>query len=327
MALSLGFVRAHIAGWQQNLSLPYYPYRKNWPRYLFHHSPLQNAVSILRSGQLCSRNDPTNPRPVDVAAAGVIDNTHAAHDFVRIYFRPCTPTQYRIEGIRRPGEGKYNDTSHAPVLVMFVLDAEAILTRAGTHFSDRNMQIPGTIYAATEQHFSTIPFDKVYHMGGISGDYSIIQHRCAEVLAVSPMPLNDVLQWVYCRSEAEREMLLFQLREAPVNWVDRIKVSDDLKVFQREYTFVEEVRLSSDGVIFQLNPRIDGKNISINLRVATTDGRVVGSFVNSDFAPRPPTVLQWRHPCVLTPGPYHVEISLEGHLAYENIIELNDPLM
>ncbi|MGR9171991.1 DarT ssDNA thymidine ADP-ribosyltransferase family protein [Rhizobium sp. KDH_Rht_773_N] len=293
MALSVGFARAHIMGWQQTLSLQYYRYRSNWPRYLFHHSPLQNAVSILRSGQLCSRNDPTNPHPIDVAAAGVIDASHAAHDFVRIYFRPCTPTQYHIEGIRKPGEGRYGDASHAPVLVMFVLDAEAILTRAGTQFSDRNMQIPGTVYNPTEAHFSTIPFEKVYHIGGIGGDHSIVQHRCAEVLAVSPLRLDEALQWVYCRSEAERELLLFELRGAPVNWADRIKVSDDLKVFQREYTFVEEVRLSSDGVIFQLNPRLDGRNVSIDLRITAMNGRVVASLVNSDFAPRPPTVLQW----------------------------------
>ncbi|MBO9122211.1 DUF4433 domain-containing protein [Rhizobium sp. 16-488-2a] len=284
-------------------------------------------MPILRSGVLCARNDPINSRPVDVAAPGVIDNNHAAHEFVRTYFRPCTPTQYRIEGIRKPGESKYGDESHAPFLVMFVLDAEAILTRQGTHFSDRNMQIPGVVYGNDEAYFSNIPFEKVFHMGGTSGDNSIIQHRCAEVLAASPMALSETLHWIYCRSNAERETLLYQLRGAPVDWSSRIVVSDDLKVFQREYTFVEFVRLSSDGVVFQLNPRLDWGNIAIDLRLTTVGGLPVASFINPDFPPRPTSVLQWRHECALTPGIYHLRILLEGQLAYDNQLELNDPLL
>ncbi|MBZ9602615.1 DarT ssDNA thymidine ADP-ribosyltransferase family protein [Phyllobacterium chamaecytisi] len=327
MALSRDFVRAHIAKWQQNLSLPYYRHRENWPRYLFHHSPLQNAVPILLSGVLCARNDPTNTRPVDVAAPGVIDNTQAAHEFVRTYFRPCTPTQYRIEGIRKPGESKYGDVSHAPFLVMFVLDAEALLTRNGTYFSDRNMQIPGVGHRDDEEYFSAIPFEKVFHMGAISGDQSIIQHRCAEVLAASPLQLNEALQWIYCRSSAEKETLLHHLRGSHIDWTNRLVVSDDLRVFQREYTFVEVVRLSPEGVVFQLNPRSDWRNVSIDLSVTTLAGHPVATFVNPDFAPRPPSAQQWRHPCILTPGTYYVRILLEGHLAYESHLELNDPLL
>ena len=31
---------------------------------------------------------------------------------------------------------------------------------------------------------ATIPWEKVYHEGGLGGDHSIIAHRCAEVLLV-----------------------------------------------------------------------------------------------------------------------------------------------
>ncbi|MBD8555437.1 DUF4433 domain-containing protein [Rhizobium sp. CFBP 8762] len=326
MALSRQHVQAHIATWAETLGKSYNSYRHKWPTYLFHHSPLQNAVEILLSGQLRSRNDPNNPHPLDVAAPGVIDARQEAHAFVRMYFRPCTPTQYRIEGIRKAGEAKYGDQSHAPFLVMFVLDAKAILTRAGTHFSDRNMQTGGAAHTDTHQFFSSIPFDKVYHVGGTSHDMSIIQHRCAEVLASSPMPLNETLQWIYCRSNAERETLLYHLRGSRIDWAPRIIVSDDLKVFQREYTFVETVRLISNGVIFQLNPRLDGGTVAIDLRVTDAKGQQVAAFIKGDFPPIPPTSLHWRHACDLKPGRYTVQIMLEGHLAYINDLMMDAPL-
>ena len=102
MGLSLAFVDAHIRGWEQKLKGGAYPHREHWPRYLFHHAPLENAVKILTSGRL-SRIHSDQVRGRDVAGFGVIDCSQRAHHFARLYFRPRTPTQYHIEGIRRPG--------------------------------------------------------------------------------------------------------------------------------------------------------------------------------------------------------------------------------
>jgi ssDNA thymidine ADP-ribosyltransferase, DarT len=124
MALSDKFISLHITTWEKNLSGPAYPHRAKWPSRLFHHAPLENDANILKSAKLLSRNDSNNIRVRDVAAASVIDNNLRAHKFVRLYFRPRTPTQYYIEGIQKAGECHYGDTSHAPVLIMFVLDAK-----------------------------------------------------------------------------------------------------------------------------------------------------------------------------------------------------------
>jgi hypothetical protein len=73
MALSTGFVDRHIAQWEdwcrqkQN-----YPHRVRWPSRLFHHSPIENAVTILTTGMLRSRGDPENVRSRDVAGAGLL---------------------------------------------------------------------------------------------------------------------------------------------------------------------------------------------------------------------------------------------------------------
>lgn len=265
MALRAAFVDAHIASWQKQLTSPIYPHRKHWPAHLFHHAPIENALAILRDGYLRSRNDEKNLRPKDVAAPGVIDARNHAHSRVRLYFRTKTPTQWHIEGIRKMGECNYGDATHAPVLVMFALDAKSILTHQDIMFSNQNMQLSNTEPGSDEDYFSRIPFDKVFSEGGTGGDRSYTDARCAEVLPTSPLDLSKCLRAIYFRSEPERDTLLYMLGSSRYNWQAFCHVSDALKVFQKEYAFVEELKLTNDGVIFRLNPRRDQRNIAVKI--------------------------------------------------------------
>src|SRR5690606_666086 len=154
----------------------------------------ENAVSILTEGKLRSRNDPANPRPRDVAAREVNAARVHAHDDVRLYFRPKTPTQFHIEGIRKTGECRFGEETHSPVLVLIVVHPHRVLPMSGTRFCDRNMRSAGAAPSDTEAYFAAIPFDKVYHEGPLGGDASIIPHRCAEVLATSPLDLTNCIR-------------------------------------------------------------------------------------------------------------------------------------
>jgi hypothetical protein len=59
---------------------------------------------------------------LDIAGAVVIQNRDRAHQFARLYFRPRTPTQFHIEGIRKSGD-YYMGYTHAPTLVMLIFDS------------------------------------------------------------------------------------------------------------------------------------------------------------------------------------------------------------
>ncbi len=327
MALRSSFVAAHIAKWEAALKSQYRPYREKWPSRLFHHAPVENAAKILADGYLRSRNDPGNTRDRDVAAGGVIESRSHAHESVRLYFRPRTPTQWHIEGIRKPGECSYGDAAHAPVLVMFVFDALRVLSQDGIQVCDRNMQLGSAVPSSDEAYFDSIPFDKVYHEGGTGGDRSIIEHRCAEVLAVSPLDLeNGHLQWIGCRTAAEKATLLHLLgEELAARWSRRIIISDDLLVFERKYVFVEEVSLSPEGVVFQLSPRADAQAVDVRIRAWSGDGKEAVSFHNTQMAARPmPPPQRWRVPQKLTNGRYLIQIELEGHLAFKGFLTLKD---
>jgi hypothetical protein len=210
---------------------------------------------------------------------------------------------------------------------MFVLDARPVLTREGTQFSNENMQRASACVGGDKAFLDSIPWDKVFHEGGLGGDHSIIAHRCAETLAVSPLALADCLQWIYCRSEAERDTLLHFLGQAAEPWLAKIRVSDDIRVFNRLLTYVEHVHLSPDGVVFELHPRNDGRNIDFRMHVIDGTGAVVAEFVNPDFQPLPPTTKRWRVPSVLIPGFYLVRMWIEEELAFEARLQLGDDLV
>ncbi|MEH2480163.1 hypothetical protein V1282_003520 [Nitrobacteraceae bacterium AZCC 2146] len=328
MALSPAFIETHISKWENELTKPWYPYRNKWPSRLFHHAPIENAVELLKDGNLRSRADPANARQRDVAASAVIAARDHAHNFARLYFRPRTPTQWHIEGIRKQGDFSFGANSHAPVLTMFVFDARKVLISDGVKFCDRNMQLGSADPNDSETYFSTIPFEKVFHVGNIGGDRTIIEHRCAEVLAESPLPLSKTLQWIYCRTAAERDTLCDMLGDQAATWSKKIIISDDLLVFERKYVFVEYVGITDAGLIFELNPREDSKPVSVKITATDDNGNEVINFTNKEMAAHPsPTSKRWRISAVLPHGNYRVQIELEGHLAFRANVRRGDQLV
>lgn len=327
MALSSAFVDHHVTHWTTELGSGSRSYRKHWPQCLFHHAPLENAVAILRDGNIRARNDPLRQHIRDVAAPGVIDNRVDAHHRVRLYFRPRTPTQFHIEGIQKGGECNYGPGAHAPVLVMFVLDAKSILTLPNTMFSDRNMQSNGARTGDSQDFFSSIPFESVYHEGGIAGDYSIIAHRCAEILPATPLSLDGVLKGIWCRSEPERDTLLHQLGMERPKWEKLCQVSEELKVFDKRFAFVSDIGLSSEGVSFRINYRHDLAPINISIQATDEDGKLCVNFGNTEFKTHNNSSGRWIFRTPLEPSNYLVRVTIEGHLAYEGWIALQDSLI
>lgn len=325
MALSDAFVAAHVRHWQAELNRPWYNHRRHWPECLFHHAPLENAAAILTSGMLRSRNDPNNLRPRDVSAREVNATRYHAHDRVRLYFRPKTPTQFHIEGIRKPGECRFGDETHSPVLVMLILDAQQILTLPDTRFCDRNMQRADAVSGDDEAYFAQIPFDKVYHEGPFVGDETIPWHRCAEVLPASPLDLSHSLRAVFLRSEPERDTLLALLGANRADWAERCHVSDALKVFEKRFSFVQDIGLTHEGVVFALNRRIDGQGVAIAIQVWDASGQPVTRFDHPNLPATPPQG-RWIYNHPFADGVYRVRVEIEGHLAYDASISLASAL-
>lgn len=326
MPISSETANTHIAYWSSRLATSRFPFTEKWPKYIFRHDPIENAAKILSSGSILSRNQSEGTRVLDVAEKDIIQNNVDVHALVRMYFRPRNPTQYSIEGIRKTSE-YYNGHAHAPTLCMMVFDAKNVLTADGVHFSSCNMQRNDVQVGNDDQFFnSEIDFEKVYHFGAFSENgHSIIGARCAEVLIPSPFVVLPALKYIYCRSEAEREYLLYLIGRNASEWRQRIIVSDDLKVFEKKFAYVESVSLVNEGVVVRFFPRSDRQQISIKVRVENLrNHKVAVEFYRETMEAVPPTARAWLFRGELSEGPHFVSIEIENCVAFQAVLNYTE---
>ncbi len=229
-----------------------------WPRYVYHFTDVNNAARIIDSGHLYSRMEAIRHglMEVDNASPTIIQQTRQEHlEYVRLYFRPRTPTQYRNEGIRPLNQRLLG--AHCPIPVYFCFDALTVLAQNETEFSDGNIGSSRANHNNTNDFFLSIPFHLVFHNGAFPPEErdEIIFRRNAEVLVPGSLPLVPALKFIACRSVAERQTLLHLLPDnLSHEWSPRIRLGEQ-GFFERKWTYVEEVvTVNSDSVIFRFNP-------------------------------------------------------------------------
>lgn len=229
-----------------------------WPRYVYHFTDVNNAASIIQGGCLYSRDEAVRRglMRVDNASLEIIEQTRPEHlKHVRLYFRPRMPTQYRNEGIR-PINRRELGGAHCPVPIYFCFDALAVLALDDAEFSNGNMGSPRVSHSTERDFFLSIPFHLVFHNRWFTPDErdEIVFHRNAEVLVPDSLPLVPALKFIACRSTAERQTLLHLLPAATsLQWLPRIRLGE-LGLFERKWTYVEEVITVDSEVVFRFNP-------------------------------------------------------------------------
>jgi hypothetical protein len=100
-----------------------------------------------------------------------------------------------------------------------------------------------------------------------------------------------------------------------------------LKLFQRQFVFVEEVGLSNDGVSFRLNPHLDHQNVAVTIIVRGSKDAIVHQFKTAGMPALPDLPAKmWITKHHFSNGRYHVQITIEGHLAFKYEIRLGPVL-
>src|SRR6266702_4781012 len=112
--------------------------RSAWPNYIYRFSDIRDVAAILRSGRLLSRTKCAELGVAfrDAANPQIIEQSPQAHGYARLYFRPHTPTQYHMEGIRAVAQRWRG--AHCPVPVFLLFNSDDLLTRTGTIFTNGN---------------------------------------------------------------------------------------------------------------------------------------------------------------------------------------------
>jgi hypothetical protein len=292
--------------------------REWWPKFVFHYTDVRNAVEIIKSGKLLSRSelDKGSGMVVDNASRDVIAHTDDhIRDFVRLYFRPQTPTQFRNEGIRPLGMRELE--SHCPVPIFFLFDSVDVLTRTDSKFSAGNLAVGGTELFSTAEELKQLDFRKIYHVGTFQSHMrdTIIYHRNAEVVIPTELDLSS-LRFIVCRSPAEKDTLLHLLpAEFFLEWNRKILIASKSQFFNCRWTLVEIAELTSDQITFNFSPDTQTSGpFDMKVNITNIDKHKEYNVQDPKFHAN--KVLQIRVPSGVER--YNVQLWLDGDLAFAN---------
>lgn len=292
-------------------------YKQKWPKHLFRHEPIESALEILRTGKLMSRSAACASGPLknDIAPEDIIQHRGDAHSRVRLYFRPRTPTQFHIEGIRKAQH--FYKGKHAGFLVMLVFDAESVLTLPDTIFSTGNMQSPYSTVCDGDAGFESLDFSGIYHDEAYPSDDEK-RKRCAEVLASNPLEIARHLSAIVVRTDADMATVKYLLnRDGLEQYVSKVKKSDGTGVFFHNFTAVQYVDSAPGKISFQLRWTKDGADIQTEINVRDKLGGINRLF-SGPLKPLKP----YYTPHELKEGRFIVAFKLENCFAYEALLNL-----
>lgn len=291
-------------------------YRKSWPLFLYRHEPIESAIKILKTGELRSRLHAAGCIVKDIAPDQIISNRDVAHDRVRLYFRPRNPTQYHVEGIRKPAD--YYNGKHAGFLVMFLFDSEKILIDPETSFSCGNMQSHASNVLSGDEAFDTLDFERIYH-DSAQRDAEITRMRCAEVLVQNPLNLVGPLKYIVVRTDADQQTLKFLFDESGLNhFSSLVRKTQGPGLFFEDYTAVDYVDVAPGMIKFRLKQTRSAGDIKTYMRLVDMKTGNVVAYFRSNLAML--KIYQWE-PKVM-PGTYQLQCELEDCFAHNSIVNL-----
>ena len=189
------------------------------------------------------------------ASAEVLDQSPSwLFDFVRLYFRPRTPTFYRNEGIRPLAYRQMG--AHCPVPVAFMFGAKDIAGRAGVRFSNSNLASASAMHGDDAGFLRSLDFRDIYHDGpmGLEDRSRLTSRRQAEIIVPGELGL-EALVHVATRSPAERQTLLTLLeKEHGSSAMAPEMITVDSGLFFCEWTYIESVALVGSTIRCLFNP-------------------------------------------------------------------------
>lgn len=288
-----------------------------FPRFVYHFTDINNAISILKKGSIYSRNsaNKNSIMVVDNASKAVIDHTNEDRkDYVRFYFRPKTPTQYINEGVKALNQINTNLNAHCPVPVFFLFDSLEMLSLENSYFTYGNFANHDTSMYNDPNSFRDMPFNYVFHEGGYDPQ-SVPQikfHRHAELIVPNKCDLT-YLKHIVCRSKAERETFLNLLDDSlREQYKDIISLDAKSWFYNSTWTFVENVNLTRDKITLNFNLHNDKPTFHAKLTVRDLDSPNTAKWEQEDIRLGVTQTINLTQPYKR----YSAEYRLNDHVVY-----------
>ena len=233
-----------------------------WPNFFYHFTDVHNAVNILKSGWIFSRDKAADEGVMvnNNASRAVIDvTTSQSKGYGRLYFRPLTPTQYHNEGYKPLKVRNPEINASCPVPVFLCLSSVATLNYPGTKFAEKGLAGNRGIIQEGVEKFSLLNFEKIYHEGGYDpvNDGDIKEYRHSEVIHEGGFPVEPLLKCILCRTDAEKETLLYLIKNYSLrmynSYKNRIFYRPKLKCFNYNGIFLKNVQVCENKLKLEFN--------------------------------------------------------------------------
>ena len=185
-----------------------------------HTTSFENFINIMKSEYIYSRNYITehNIKAYDIALDDVIDKTSdKIKNYVRLYWRVKTPTNYRNEGIKPKPALTGDFKAHSPNPVIFIFD-EMIALNENVRFTPKNAckcstWFEHTFYEDDIKYPFKYNFKNIFHDGPIMEDEDktkIKDARQAELLYPDRLPIKNIKRIIF-RSKADYDRAVLEL--------------------------------------------------------------------------------------------------------------------
>lgn len=181
---------------------------------IYHFSHMFNAIEIIRSRKILSRNKAQELGLLKYDAAGsVVYRTAKAHPYARFYFRTGTQTQFYNECLGKSVGNKYykkaeqNGLPMCPMPVFFKFDLQEVLTTYGEdcYYSTGNMQSNSACVRSVVKHPNGLTVHTLFSNGHSKEEQ---EKRQQEFLIPDEFDFSRLKNYqIICYSRTQRQIL------------------------------------------------------------------------------------------------------------------------
>lgn len=307
MPISIDRAQQHVSDWVGKLGP--FPRRKAWPKYLFHTCDISVVRAIVEKGALLTRSRAEEETGIicDCANQGALWNNPAAHEFVRLYFRPRNSFHLKTEGIKSSSD-PYRQDPHMTIPVTFAFNLEHVLILPESRFLNGNFAISGARVLDGDHDFDCLDFSMIYHDSPPPPErmYEYQNARMSEVVVQNELTL-DVCHGLVVRTDFDRRSLQYALSglNAPKIFLDQAGA-----IFFKRGICLSELTPIRDGLIFSFTGPIASPQE--NYKVEIQQGEFVKSYSVSSSK-------RWKVSTGET-SDVPVKIYIEDCLAFEGLL-------
>lgn len=248
--------------------------------YIYHFTHLFNAIDIIKSRKIKSRNRAKGQ--FSNAAGNLVDRRSTAHNFARFYFRPQTPTQFYNEclgwdsSLQTPwGKSYYSQAINlglpkCPMPVFFKFDLAEVVSRVpdACYYSTGNMQ---TNWASVEK-VSDNPHGLNTHdvYSTIKDGYEKYKlYSQQEFLVLDEFDFSDFQSFeIICYDEEQAKLLKNQLNDDVI--IDKI-TTNGYGIFHRNN---RKIKMTDRGNTITISSDYRG---NAYFKIKTTDKHIVST--------------------------------------------------